>query len=208
MKSLEQINPDIKYKNILAHERKWANSVAMSIVKQRPISVWEVLIPILFIFSYAKSRGDRDLLSKNIFFTKELALRAALDIVKHHITRTEAMWPIEEKTRNLLSSVDTGIYSESIRQKQIQEIDLLIEHYCMLLQAEGKDYDSMVMNTYKTLDNYLNFLLKLKGIEKEVNLAAIQTLGAKGDPETAARIEEAMDRVRRASAERIFNKTP
>jgi hypothetical protein len=177
----------------------------MSVIKQRPISVWEVLIPVLFIFSYTKSRGDRDLFVKNLLFTKELALRATYDMITQHITREEANQPIEEKTRNLLSCGQNGIYSESIREKQMLEMDLLMDHYTLLFKSDGKDYETLVKKAYHGLENYLGFLSKLKTIEKEVNVAAMQTLGPKGDPETVTRIEEAMDRVRMASAEKIFS---
>ena len=63
-----------------------------------------------FIFSYTKSRRDRDLFIKNLLFIKELALRAVYDMMHHHITRKEAMQPIEKKIRTLLSSVQNGIY--------------------------------------------------------------------------------------------------
>ncbi len=51
----------------------------------------------------------------------------------------EVMSRIENKTNRLLTSVNEGIYSEEIHQKQLKEIDLLIDHYCKLLEAKGND---------------------------------------------------------------------
>ena len=46
-----------KFDIILARERRMAKSVAMQTIKPKPLSVWEVLIPIIFIFGYMKSKG-------------------------------------------------------------------------------------------------------------------------------------------------------
>ncbi len=197
---------DTKYKCILARERSWANSVAAALIKTKPLTVWEIMIPIIFIFNYARSKNEREILVQNILFTKELALKAAFDMIKNNRSRRSVMSPIEEKTNNLLSSTENGIYSEDIRRKQLKEIDLLIDHHCKLLKVEGKDYDSLVMNAYQSLDNYSAFLDRLKGVEKEVNLSAMQTLGSKGDPKTVSKMEDVIERLRMASAQNIFGR--
>lgn len=204
MVSLSRTDPDSKHKSILSRERSWAHSVVMAVINAKPITVWEVMIPVLFIFNYARSKSDRELFSKNLLFTKELALNAALDMVKNNRSREVVMSQIDEKTRGLLSSVKNGIYVEEIRKKQIGEIDLLIDHYCKLLRVDGNDYSSLVINAYKSLEKYTDFLLQLKKVEKEVNLAAMQTLGAKTDSGIVSKIEEAVNRIRMATAQNIF----
>ena len=49
-----------------------------------------------------------------------------------------------QKTKELLTSIPGGIYSDDIRRRQLKEIDLLIDHYSKLLNAEGRDYASLV----------------------------------------------------------------
>jgi hypothetical protein len=193
-----------RYKAILAKERAWAASVARTVIKPRPISVWEVLIPVLLIFSFAKTKSEKEIIIQNLLFTKELALKAALDKTKNGRNREEVMSPIEDKTRKLIDTVEDGIYSEEIRQRQLKEIRLLIDHYCRLLQAEGKDYASLVIDAYLTPQPFMNFLAQLKEAEKEVHLAAMQTLGSRADPELVARMEEITDRVRTAATQKIF----
>lgn len=195
---------DLKYKSILSSEQSWANSVALAVIKARPFTVWEVMMPLLLVFNYARSKSDREIFSKNLLFTKELALKAALDMLKDDQSKEAAISSIEEKTHRLLSSVKNGIYSDTIRRKQIQEIDLLIDHYCKLLSVEGDKHKSLVVNAYQSLENYTAFLGQLKEIEKEVNSAALQTLGTRGNPETVSKIEEAANRVRMAIAQKIF----
>jgi uncharacterized Fe-S cluster-containing radical SAM superfamily enzyme len=198
---------EAKYRAILAQERSWAVSVARLVIKPRPISVWEVMIPVLLVFSFAKTKSEKEIIVQNLLFTKELALKAALDIAKNGRNREEVMSPIEEKTSGLIETVKDGIYSEEIRQKQLKEINLLIDHYCRLLRAEGENYASLVINAYQAPEPFTNFLAQLKEVEKAVNLASMQTLGSRADPELVARMEETTDRIRLAAAQKIFKTT-
>jgi hypothetical protein len=128
-------------------------------------------------------------------------------MAKNGRNRKEVMFPIEDKTSSLVNTVKDGIYSEEIRQKQLKEINLLIDHYCRLLNAEGENYGSLVINAYQAPESFKNFLAQLKAFEKEVNLAAMQTLGSRADPELVAGMEETTDRVRMAATQKIFNTT-
>jgi hypothetical protein len=198
---------DKRYRAILAQERSWAVSVARMVIKPRPISVWEFLIPVLLIFSFAKTKSEKEVIIQNLLFTKQLALEAALDMAKNGLNREEVLFSIKDKTSSLVNTVEDGIYSEEIRQKQLKEINLLIDHYCRLLNAEGENYASLVINVYQALESFTNFLAQLKTLEKEVNLAAMQTLGSRADPELVAGMEETTDRVRMAAAQKIFKTT-
>ena len=181
-----------------------ARAIALKVQKPRSISVWEVLIPIIFIMSFMKSRIDRDNFSDNLMFTKNLALKACYDMLQKNESRESVMGQIKSQTEELLASVPDNIYSDNIRQEQIKEIDLLIDHYHRLLQAEGSDYDDLVRHAYGHRADYTTFTDRLKNAEKEVARAARQTLGAKADTAMAARIEEAADVARKAEIDRIF----
>lgn len=198
---------EARHRAILAQERSWAVSVARIVIKPRPISVWEVLIPVLLVFSFAKTKSEKEVIIQNLLFTKQLALEAALDMAKNGLNREAVMFSIEDKTSSLVNTVKDGIYSEEIRQKQLKEIHLLIDHYGRLLNAEGENYASLVINAYQAPESFTNFLAQLKALEKEVNLAAMQTLGSRADPELVAGMEETTDRVRMAAAQKIFKTT-
>jgi len=206
MEKTYQRTLEIKHKMILLQERSWAHSLARAMIKPGPISVWEVLIPVLLIFGYAKSKSEREITIKNLLFTKELALDAALKIIRDCRNKEEVLSLIRDKTRKLIKTVGNDIYSEEIRQEQLKEIHLLIAHYCRLLKAEGKDYDSLVMNTYLGRESFMDFLSQLREAEKGVNLAALKILGHRGDPELVSRMEDLLDQVRIAAAQRIFKK--
>jgi hypothetical protein len=198
---------DRKFKSILSWERSLARATALAVLKADPISVWEVTIPFIFILNYMKLTKTREMATRNFMFTKKLALDAALDIKKRGQTRKEVMSRIVDKTGNILAADDKGIYSEVIRQRQLQEIDLLVDHYCRLFEAEGEDYTSLVLAGYQSRQEYDAFLRELEKAEREVSLAASETLGTQADLEKVSTIEKTRERVRVAEAEKIFGTT-
>jgi hypothetical protein len=193
-----------KYDRIIARERALANSVARSVVAPRPFGVWDFMIPMIFILNFMKNKQIRELFIQNYIFTKQLALQAALDILKKGLSREEVLARIESKTGDILASEAQEIYSNEIRRQQMKEIDLLIEHYRKLLESDGDDYSSFVSNAYQNGHSYSNFLEQLMAAEKKVSQAAQQTLGNKADPAALSRIEAATARLRMAEVEKIF----
>ncbi|MCG8376910.1 MAG: NF038143 family protein [Chlorobiales bacterium] len=200
-------SPAVKAKSkiIQAAEKRWAFSVAVILKgKAKPITVWEVLLPVLFIFNYARARVDRDIFVDNLLFTKELALSAAREMVEHGRDKEAALESARRSTEDLLAKVEEEVYSARIRDEQLKEIELLADHYGRLLKAEGEDFETLVRNAYPSKDDYLEFLGRLKEIERAVGRAALETVGRKGDPAYVARMAEAIDRVRARALERIF----
>ena len=194
-----------KFNLIYNYERLIGSSVALRLIKLKSIGVWEFLIPIVFILHFMRNRQSRELFIENYMFTKRHALDAAFKMLKKGISRKEALSGIEEKTRALLTARETqGIYSETIRYQQMNEIKLLFDHYHKLLGAEGEDYDSLTRKTYGSRKNYLIFHEQLKSAEKKVSDAARQTLGSKADIDTLLSIENATEEIRRSQIERIF----
>jgi hypothetical protein len=190
---------------IYNHERFIGNSVALRVMQPKPIGVWEFLIPIVFILHFMRNKQSRELFIQNYMFTKRHALDAAFKMLKTGLSREDAISAIEDKTRALLTAPETQrIYSETIRAQQMNEIDLLVNHYNKLLSAEGKDYETLTRNAYGSRQNYLNFHGQLKSAEKKVSDAARQTLGSKADVESLLRIEKATEEIRQSRIEKIF----
>jgi Fe2+ transport system protein B len=193
-----------KFKTILARERSMAKTVAVSLIKPKTLTVWEIMIPVIFILNYVKIKQSREVFIQNHLFTKELALKAVLDMVEKAQSRDAVMNSIKLRTKELVSTVPDGIYSNDIRRGQIKEIDILIDHYCKLFEADGEDYTALVVNAYGTREEYTAFLKQLKSAENDVVMAARRTLGDKVDLLAAGRLEELIDRVRAADVEKIF----
>ena len=140
-----------KFDLIYNYERFIGNSVALRVIQSKPIGVWEFLIPIVFILHFMRNKQSRELFIQNYMFTKRHALDAAFKMLKKGLSIKDAISGIEDKTRALLTAPETmGIYSEIIRQQQMNEIDLLFGHYSKLLGAEGEDYVALARNADKT----------------------------------------------------------
>jgi len=193
-----------KHHLILSHELAMARSATLQVMKPKPFSVWEVLIPIVFILGYMRVKEQRELFTQNLMFTKKLAISAALDMVKNDLSKPEVMAKINNETKAIIANVDNDIYSEEIRQRQMDEIDLLIDHFYKLLQMEGENYTTLIFNTYKTKNNYNKFITKLKDAEKKVTSAACKTLGDKTDTSILARLESAIESIRQKKTNEIF----
>jgi len=194
-----------KYEIILAREKRMANSVAWQFVKPKPFSVWEVLIPIIFILGFIRSKEQRETFAQNLMFTKKTALEAAFAMLKKGQSKEAAMSRIAAETQDLLTAIPNGVYSDAIRQKQLREIDLLIDHYCRLMRAEGSDYATLVADTYQTREDYASFQGRLALAEREVTQAARETLGSRADHQTAAGIEAAAEKFRQQEVEAIYS---
>jgi hypothetical protein len=194
-----------KFDRIYDYERSIGRSVAMRVIRSKPIGVWEFLIPIVFILHFMRNKQSRELFIQNYMFTKRLALDGAFKMLHKGLSREDVISGIEDKTRALLTAPETqGIYSETIRQQQMKEIDLLFGHYRTLLGAEGQEYDALMRSAYGSLKNYSIFHEQLKSAEKKVSDAARQTLGAKADVETLLKIEKATEEIRLSQIEKIF----
>lgn len=190
---------------ILSHETATARAVALATIKPRPFSVWEVLIPIIFIFGYMRSKETREVFTQNVLFTKKMAMQAAFDMLKKDQTRESVMERIRSKTREMIATIPGGIYSEEIRQEQLKEIELLVDHYCRLLNSDGDDYDSLVFNAYQTPQRLTDFFERLQKAEENVGLAAHNTLGGDADTATLERMNLALRNTRLKVTEKIFN---
>ena len=198
---------DTRYENILTQENTVAKAVARRVIGQNPVTVWDVLIPIVFVFNVLKFKRAREIFTLNFLFTKKLALQGAFDMIKTGQNREDALSQIRDRTSQILASDKKGIYSIKIRQKQMREMELLLDHYFRILNAEGKDYVSMVKHAYGTRQNFAAFVKELEGIEKEVNRAAGQTVKTASAPDIILKMEESTARLRAAEAENIFPST-
>ena len=195
---------DTKHESILSHERSLAKSVARAVIGTHAVTAWDIMIPIVFIYNFLRFKRAREIFTLNFLFTKKLALQAAFDMIKKGQSKQEVVARIKDKTSDLLASDKKGIYSIKIRQKQMKEMDLLIDHYYKLLNAEGKDYSSMLRNAYHTQQDCAAFWGQIQGAEKEVNRAARQTLGTTSASEIVSKMEETVQSIRTAEVEKIF----
>ncbi|MBI4879449.1 MAG: hypothetical protein HY812_07275 [Planctomycetes bacterium] len=189
---------------ILAHERTVAERVARIVLPAPPVSAWEVILPLLLVFRGARRRQARDWIAANHLVTKKLALEAACDLAHERAARAEVQRRFEEETRALLERDLGNVYADSIRERQIAEMELLLSHYERLLQAEGQDHAALVRGAYAGRGAYQDFLDRLIAAEQAVIRAAQDFLGERSDPAFVSRLLAAAAEVRAAEALAAF----
>jgi hypothetical protein len=197
--------PERLYHEILEQEVRLAHSVAITARRLRPFSVWEVLIPIVFILGYMRSRQQREMFVQNFIFTKKLALNAARDMRLDALSYGQVFERIETKTKKLLETLESNIYSEPIQQAQLTEIRLLIPHYQRLFSTESRRYADCITAAYPTRKAYVSFLDNLRQAEKAVAAAAVKTVGDQADLEMVKRIETSSHQLRLKEADRFYS---
>lgn len=195
---------DRKYAAIRRRERGIAQTIAGGLIGTRKVSVWEVLIPIVFIFHFASIQKHRELFVGNFLYTKLLALDGARKMMRNNTARRDVLGGIDGQTRQTLAAHSAGVYSEAIRACQMKEVELLLDHFADLLRADGLIYSELVSSAYGTLGRYEAFLKQLEALEDEVYGASCETLGGKADTTFMDRVRDSARRIRATEAGMIF----
>jgi hypothetical protein len=195
------------YRAIWNHEVDQANKIARRLVDaSRTKFGWRMLFLPYFLVHYIYYKKNLILTRKNLLFTKRMAFDASKEIVggESHAMQIRL---IEIKTKKLLDKQKKGYYTEKLRRKQLQEIELLIDHYLDLLNSNENRYGEMIRTTYASRQKYLSFLNRLQKAEQEVIQAAITSMKRGSKQERLAwfrRVEEVSKEARGGEVEQIF----
>lgn len=196
---------DTKCNNIFREERAVAKAVAADVIGTQTVGVWDFVIPPVFFVNWLKHRRKKEAFVLNLLFTKRLALDAARDVAAGDLSKEAALAKASEATNLVLSADSKGVYSDNVRQKQLLEIELLIGHYHNLIVTEGKTYEAMLRAAYKERQSYLEFVRRLNRVEREVNHAALQTVGKNESArQFVSRMEKSVEEVRQLDTDRYY----
>lgn len=176
------LSVNAKYRLILEREEQFAKALAYRVVDPPEMSPWLVIAPFYIIFVWYQNhrlRAGAETFSQEFLVTKKHALSAALDL---------AAGGGRDKRQALEAFRDTGenhpnqAAVRAVRLRQTAEMELLIDHYVRLLQADGTSYDDLVKDAYQTRSAYLDFTERLEQAEKAVICEAVRlTAKAEGD---------------------------
>ena len=197
---------DPKYNSILSYERKTSWEVTSQVVEKPEISVWMILIPIVFVpymQRYSKYKETSRAFSEGYLYTKKIALDIAYKIYTKEMTREDAALEVERIVKNK-PNPDARVLN--IFEKQIKEIKLLCEHYLALLASDGNNYCQLIVNHYKSYDKFIEFLNELGEAEKEVSRAATHTFKTDTEevPEIIESMEKCLNQYRLEEAKKLF----
>lgn len=196
------------YEIIRKWERSQAGAIAVMVVPPHRISVWDVMIPVVFILNYMRTKERRGIFVENHLYTKMLALDGAWEVCGNRCDREEALAGIRDKTEQVLAADTQGLYSKDIREKQMAEIALLLDHYVRLMQAGGSDYAELVRRAYPDPEDFRRFLNRLEDAEAAVQAAAGRTLGERVDTGILEKLRYHASRLREKSIHTIYGNEP
>jgi hypothetical protein len=182
---------------ILDHETWFAQTLASRVLARPKLSVWMVLIPIIFVYyfyQFQKVMEGRKQFTDHYLKSRVRALDAAV----------EALETGERPDAEALASLSD--VPEEVRPLQTEFLSILVEHYTGLLRAEGGDFVSLIRSAYRNRTNYLLLLNRLTRAEGKVNEALRPRLEkTQADVENVIRtVEEGSESIRRELAETIF----
>jgi len=199
---MKKINSIKKYE---ARESKQIAAALIEIKKSR--FNWRIIIFPIFVYDFFRYRRRLQVLRKNLFFTRKFALDAARNIHQGK-ERAWEIRQIEIKTREILDKEKKGFYTEKIRNKQLQEIEWLINHYLDMLGSNQPNYRDALKAKYTAKGSYLAFLHSLQRVEEEVIQAAVTTMRKGTKKERRLwfdKVRAATKKIRMENAEKIYS---
>lgn len=184
-----------KHDIIQVHETAFADTLSASIIARPKLSVWMILIPIMFVWFFYQFRryaeGRRE-------FTKHylLSKQRALD---------EALHALDSGTEpDIGHTAGLSDLPEDVRPLQAVVQNVLVGHFLGLLRADGDDYEALVRSAYRDRSAYLLFLNKLNKTESAVYSALTARMTEEGASNAVEAVVRESERLRRQEAERIF----
>ena len=182
---------------IAAHEQRLANFVAAKVIDKPELSIWMILIPVIFVYFFYRLRkvtDGRKEFAYNFMITRRRALDAAYDGL-------ESGHSPDPNQLCRISSSPAETYRE-----YAEWLKLLLRHYKNLMQADGNSMEELIRSVYHTRANYLLFLHQLHRAEKQFNAALAPHLGDSiKEVKTIVKVMESQSEAyRREEAEEIF----
>lgn len=159
------------YDLIWNQENQFAYAVAKQVLEKPKISVWLILMPILFLYYAHKIQQYKAGVhgfGKGLARSKILALDSALEEVK--------TGKKDESYNETFVSKELGNSPNvmRVRDMQVAEVELLKAHYQKLLRERGASYQAVIKKAYKTGGEYRFFLNKLAKAEEDVHDAVLR----------------------------------
>jgi hypothetical protein len=183
---------------ILEHEQGFADHLALKVFEQPKMGLWMILIPIIFVFylnDLKKCKEGRQAFVANYLLSRKCAIAEAAEVEK------------SGRKPDLRSLAAKAGLPPDARQRFTEMLAILVEHYIVLLRSEGNNYQALLLNAYRSHDNYSAFINRLNEAEKALNLALTPQLteSVKEVGDVVRSIEMYSGKIRRAAGEKYFD---
>ena len=183
---------------ILDYEERFAHELGLAIIPKPTVSVWMILIPIIFVFHIYRHKkyveGRRAFAANYLIPRRQGADETMEAIRQNRPVNIDAL------------SAETKLPSKEAQRDYRQWLTVLMAHYRDLLTAQADDFNALVKLAYRSRSNYLLTLNQLSEAEKKLN-ATLQPHLEKETEDIAAVIAGIAlhsTRLRRAHAQTVF----
>jgi hypothetical protein len=163
-----------RYDIITAAEQQFAREVTLKVIYLRPPSAWYYLIPGMFIFDFLRRSSTIRKYTETFMFPRKLALDGARSLLAGE-TRADIDSHLEGEIKRWL--VAHRLESRDLVQAQKETVDLLMDHYLKLLQAEGESYYDLIEHAYASRENFETHLQQISAAENKVDQAILAKVG-------------------------------
>lgn len=191
-----------KYEVIYAHEENFAYALGKRIVKKPEVSVWMILLPILFVHHIQKVnqyKSGVQSFARGILSSKQ----KALDKAYREVSSGQALsyGPKEYFPDATLETEKDQV----LAKKQIKVIRIMEEHYMSLLNAGGDSLEDLLRQAYQSPGKYRSYLERLKAAEQDLNQYLVDHIHTNGESSAVVRhIEKNCDMLREEEIKRLF----
>ena len=188
---------EMKTNLIIAYEQMQAQRLANKVIFKPPLAIWYIIIPVIFVHYFYRLQIYSQ--NRKAFVAHYMRARIrTIEAVANALAEGRDMTINEVTAHTRTPAEATAEYRAWIRT--------LIDHYTVLLQAKGKDFDELLRLAYRSRSNYLRFTNQLGNTEKRLNIALTPSLAAENSDvaKTISLIEQQVQRMRREEADRIF----
>jgi hypothetical protein len=182
---------------ILTEERKFADAVGRGVIEKPKLSIWMILIPVIFVHFFYRLNAYKDgrkQFVSDFIKTRQRALEEAASALASN-RKPDATKLLQ------MSSIPEGT-----AKAYIAWLKVLLDHYGDLLSAEGDSFDQLVKAVYRSKGDFLLSLNTISDAEKQFDRALKphlneSTPGANG---IVATMEKCCADLRRKQATSIF----
>lgn len=195
-------DPQHTYDMIWSQENQFAYAVAKNVLDKPKISVWIILIPILFLYYAHKIQQYKAGVhgfGKGVARSKILALDSALEEVK--TGKRDESYKDAFASKDLENSPSVM----RVRDTQLAEVELLKTHFARLLRQEGTSFQALIKKAYKTSGEYRFFLNRLTQAEEAVQEAVLRAYHPGEEArKTTKRMQQVVYSLREQEVRKIF----
>jgi len=213
------VDLDLSYRLILKQEEAYALRLAWCVLDKPHLSVWMILIPILLVQYFSRSKRYRTALlsfSGKVLQTKKQALDLAREELENNRApgELEMRWGADDPRAPRpppepeLSRADPAALGlASLEEAHWAEVELLKGHYRRLLTQRGATHVELIRGAYPTAGEYRDILERLARAEVGVHRAVLASRrGDEDSREVVSRMQGCARRLREVEAALIFGK--